>query len=80
MKSLTRMAITTLGGAAALAFAVGFGGVGASPVGTTPATTAHTSSNVAPAPPSTAATGGITSGGAGVHIATLTGCVLDLDC
>jgi hypothetical protein len=76
MKSPTKMKIATFGGAAALALAVGFGGVGAGPVGNTPATTAHTSSHVAPAP----APGAVANGGAEVHPATLTGCVAGLDC
>jgi hypothetical protein len=76
MKSPTKMKIATFGGAAALALAVGFGGVSAGLVGNTPATTTHASSHAAPAP----APGAVANGGAGVHTATLTGCVTGLDC
>lgn len=74
MKSLNKLTITTFGGAAALAFAVGFGGIAAMPVDTTPAPPAHTSSNAAAAP--TAAG----SADAAVHQATLVGCISGLDC
>ena len=59
------------GGAAALAFVVGFGGVGVSSLGDTPTTTTHLCSalqqrlhNAAP----------------GVHYANSTNCVAGLDC
>jgi hypothetical protein len=71
MKSQTKMTITTFSGAAALAFAVGFGGLGASPV--TPAPAAHASSSVAPAAPNAPAP-------SAVHQAILTGCIAGLDC
>ena len=61
--------IVTFGAAAALAVAVGFGGAGVGLAGNTPATTAHTSAHVVPAPAS-----------AGVHTATLSDCVSGLDC
>jgi hypothetical protein len=63
--------IAMLGSAAALAFAVGFGGVGVSPLGNTPTTTAH------PAPRAAAASA---PAAPGVHYATLTGCIAGLDC
>jgi hypothetical protein len=58
------------GGAAALALAVGFGGVGASSLGDNPPTTqpAH---HVAAAPANPAPA---------VHQATLAGCISGLDC
>lgn len=73
MKSLTKMTITTFSGAAAVAFAVGFGGIGATPNMSTPAPAAHASSTVAPAVPTAAGDGR-------VHQAVLTGCVAGLDC
>ena len=63
--------IAMFGSAAALAFAVGFGGVGVSSLGNTPTTTAHPAPRAAAAP-STAAPG--------VHYANLTSCVAGLDC
>jgi hypothetical protein len=71
MKSLSKLTITTFSGAAALAFAVGFGGIATTPMGTTPAAAAHASSN-APVAPSTP--------GSTVHQATLVGCISGLDC
>jgi hypothetical protein len=62
--------IAMFGGAAALALAVGFGGVGVSSMGDTP-TTAHPAPRVAAAPAHAAP---------GVHYATLAGCVVGLDC
>ena len=61
--------IAMLGSAAALAFAVGFGGVGVSSFGSTPTTqpAPRVASSAAPAAP-------------GVHNATLAGCVAGLDC
>lgn len=83
MKSGARTAIAMLGGAAALVFAVGFGGGGIAADSTT-TTTTHPSSGETPAPHKPAAseglTGGAGPGGAGGHIATLTGCVVGLDC
>lgn len=73
MKSLTKMTITTFSGAAAVAFAVGFGGIGATPNMSTPAPTTHASSSVAPAVAGA-------PGNGGVHQAVLTGCISGLDC
>jgi hypothetical protein len=56
--------------AAALAFAVGFGGVGVSSLGDTPTNT-HPAPHAASAPVHTAP---------GVHYANLTACVSGLDC
>jgi hypothetical protein len=50
-----------LGGAAALAFAVGFGGVGVSSLDSATTPTTHPAASAAPAP--------------GVHVATLTGLI-----
>jgi hypothetical protein len=67
------MRYPTLGdGAAALAVAVGFGGVGVSSLDNTTPTTTHPAASVAPADAQAPASG--------VHIATLTGCVSGLDC
>jgi hypothetical protein len=63
--------IAKFGGAAALAFAVGFGGVGANPPGNTTTPTTHPAPSAAPAPAKPAS---------GVHTATLTGCIAGLDC
>jgi hypothetical protein len=69
----TKKAVAMFGGAAALAFAVGFGGgVGVSSLGPATAATTHPAASVAPAAAQTPASG--------VHIATLTGCVSGLDC
>lgn len=65
-------AVAVLGGAAALAFALEFGGVGAgSPGNTTP-----------PQPAASVVPSGAQAPGSGVHIhvATLAGCVSGLDC
>ncbi len=72
MKAQIKMAIAVFGGAAAVVLAVGFGGVGVSPMGGASTAPTHPSSSVTPARPETAAPG--------VHIATLTGCVAGLDC
>jgi hypothetical protein len=72
MKALPKTAVAMFGGAAALALVVGFGGIGAGPVGGASATTTHPSSSVTPAPTHAANTG--------VHAATLTGCIAGLDC
>ena len=61
----TKKTIAMVGGAAALAFAVGFGGVGVSSLGSTMTPTTHHAASVAPAPAQEAAPG--------VHNATLTG-------
>ena len=68
----TKKALAMFVGAAALAFAVGFGGVGVSSLDNTTAATTHPASSVAPAAAQTPASG--------VHVATLTGCVSGLDC
>ena len=72
MKSLTKMTITTFSGAAAVAFAVGFGDIGATPNMSTPAPAAHASSSVAPTVPA--------PGNGGVHQAVLAGCISGLGC
>lgn len=74
----TKTALTMFGGAAALAVAVGFGGVAANTVASALPTTLPTTSSVTPALPNAATTG--SPSGSGVHIATLTGCVSGLDC
>jgi hypothetical protein len=61
----TKKTITMVGGAVALALAVGFGGVGVTSLGSTTAPTTHPASSVAPAPANGAARG--------VHNDTLTG-------
>ncbi len=58
--------IAMVGGVAALAVAVGFGGVGLSPLGSTTTPTTHPTASVVPAPAEVPS---------GVHIATLTGCI-----
>jgi hypothetical protein len=63
----TKKTVAMFGGAAALAFAVGLGGVGVNAAGSNP-TTGHPSSSVIPA---TAASGSSTGSGSGVHSATL---------
>jgi hypothetical protein len=63
--------IAMFGGAAALAFAVGFGGVDVGSLGNTPTTAAHPTPSTAVAPANAAP---------GVHFATLTGCIAGLDC
>jgi hypothetical protein len=65
------MTITTFGAAAALAVAVGFGGVGAAAADHPPVAPSHASSSVAPTPG---------AAGAGTHHATLAGCISDLNC
>ena len=63
--------IAMFGSAAALALAVGFGGVGVNSLGNTPTTNAPSAPSVAPAPAHPAS---------GVHYANLTGCIPSLDC
>ncbi len=65
----TKKTIAMFGGAAALAVAVGFGGIGVSSQDTTPATAAHPAASVAPAKGATP----------GVDVATLTTCISGLD-
>lgn len=67
MKTRITTAVAALGGMAAVTLALGFGGVPAGPTAAAPAT--HSSSGIAPAPAA-----------AGVHQATLAGCVSGLDC
>jgi hypothetical protein len=76
MRSQTKTAIKMFGGVAAVAIAVGLGGVGVDALSSTP-TTGHLSSQVVPAP---AASGSSAGSGSGVHAATLTGCISGLDC
>ncbi|GBG39026.1 hypothetical protein [Mycobacterium montefiorense] len=71
MKSQTKMTITTFGAAAALAFAVGFGGLGASPAAAAPAPATHAPSSVTPA--NASAPGSI-------HQAVLIACISGLNC
>jgi hypothetical protein len=63
--------IAMFGGAAALAFAVGFGGVGVTSPGKTQTTMAQPAPSATPAPAKVAP---------GVHFARLTGCIAGLDC
>jgi hypothetical protein len=68
----TKKTIAMFGGAAALAFAVGFGGgVGVSSLGNTATPTTHPPASASQAPATAAP---------GVHIATLTGCISGLGC
>ena len=62
--------IAMFGSAAALAFAVGFGGIGVSALGNTPTTPTHAAPPVAAAP----------APASNVHDATLTGCISGLGC
>ncbi|WP_167374025.1 hypothetical protein [Mycobacterium paraffinicum] len=62
-----RTAVAVFGGMAAVALAVGFGGLGVSPTG---AAATHSPSAITSAP-------SVASGG---HPATLAGCVSGLDC
>jgi hypothetical protein len=76
MKAQTKTAIAMLGGEAALAVTVGFSGIGVNATGSTPTTTAHTSSGAAPPAPNAT----ISGSGNGVHVATLTSCIAGLGC
>ena len=76
MKAQAKTAIAMFGGAAALALTVGFGSVGVSPVGSGSTVTTHPSTSVAPAHPDAVAP----AGHAGVHTATLTGCIPGANC
>ncbi len=76
MKALRRTAVAIFGGAAALALTVGFGGIDLSPAGSASATPTHASSSVTQARPNAATP----APDAGVHTATLTGCIAGLDC
>lgn len=69
MKSQTKKTLTTLGGAAVLAFAVGFGGLGdgSATAAPAPATPAHAAASVAPV-------------AGGVHHGVLTACIIGLNC
>ncbi len=75
MKSRTKTAIGALGGAAAVALTVGFGGLGFAPMGDGSAVTTHPAPSVAQHPQQAA-----TPAGNGVHIATLTGCIAGANC
>ncbi|WP_082953322.1 hypothetical protein [Mycobacterium sp. E3251] len=72
MKVQNHRAAAVFGGMTAVMLAVVFGGVSAGPTGGAGAPATHSSSRVALAPPDAA--------GAGVHSATLAGCVSGLDC
>jgi hypothetical protein len=74
----TKTALTMFGGAAALAVAVGFGGIAANTVANALPASLPTTSGVTPALPN-AATPGSPSGNT-VHHAVLTGCISGLDC
>jgi hypothetical protein len=76
MKAQAKATIAMFGGAAALAVAVGFGGVAISQVGGSATTTTHPSTSVTPARPDVDAL----AGHAGVHPATLTGCIPGANC
>jgi hypothetical protein len=67
----TKNTIAVFGGAALLAVAVGFGGVGVNTPGNATTATTHPAPSAAPAPAKAAPN---------VHFATLTGCVSGLDC
>jgi hypothetical protein len=76
MKAHVKAAIAMFGGATALALTVGFGGVGVRPVSAAPTSTTHASSSATSARPDAAAS----TGGTGMHAATLAACVSGLDC
>lgn len=69
MKTRITTAVAALGGMAAVTLALGFGGVPVGPTGGAAAPATHSSSGIAPA-----------HAAAGVHQATLAGCVSGLDC
>ena len=75
MRSRTKKALVTLGGAAAVALTVGFGGLGTTPMGQGSTVTTHPSSSVAQHPQQAA-----TAAANGVHVATLTGCIAGANC
>ncbi|OBH45856.1 hypothetical protein [Mycobacterium mantenii] len=72
MRITIKKAIAAFGGAAAVVLAVGFGPAGVSPADNAPPATMHSSSSAAPIQPGPAA--------AGVHVATLVGCVPGANC
>ncbi|BBY37155.1 hypothetical protein MMAN_12890 [Mycobacterium mantenii] len=72
MRTTIKKAIAAFGGAAAAILAVGFGPAGVSPADNAPAATMHRSPGVAPTQPGPAP--------AGVHVATLVGCVPGANC
>jgi hypothetical protein len=76
MKAQAKTTIATFGGAAALALTVGLGGVGVSPVGSGSTASTHPSTSVALARPDVVAP----AGQAGVHPATLAGCIFGANC
>jgi hypothetical protein len=76
MKAQAKTAIAVFGGAATLALTVGFGGIGVGPMGGSSTMTTHPSTSVAPAHPDAVAP----AGHAGVHTATLTGCIPGANC
>ena len=81
MKTETKKAMAVFGGAAALVFAVGLGGV-AEKTFSGGVTAATPSTSVTPAYSAPAVSGQLTgSAGLGVHtVVTLVGCVSGLDC
>lgn len=76
MKAQAKTAVAMLGGAAALALTIGYGGVGVSPAGTAWTVTTHPSTSVAPARPHANAP----ADQGAVHPATLTGCIPGANC
>ena len=76
MRARAKTATAMLGGAAALALTLGFGGVGTSPVASGLTATTHPPASVAPARPDVA----VPAGHTGVHTAALTGCVVGDTC
>ncbi|BAX92853.1 hypothetical protein [Mycobacterium shigaense] len=74
MKSPTKMTMMTFSGAAALAFAVGFGGVGPTPVANKPNPPTSASAHVVQARAEAGSTGSLTQ-----H-AEFVGCISDLNC
>jgi hypothetical protein len=80
MKSEARKAMAVFGGAAALVFAVGLGGL-AEETFSDGSTAATPTTSVTPAHSAPSVPGQLTgSAGPGVHAATLVGCVSGLDC
>ncbi len=77
MKALTKTAVAMSGGVVAVVLTVGFGGSGLSPAGGAGSTTQPSSSLTQALPKPKTAT---PERSAGIHIATLTGCVSGLDC
>lgn len=74
MKTHARTALAMFGGAAAVAWTVGFGGLATTLTSETSTTTHPSSSEVRDGQPTTPA------GNDTVHIATLTGCIAGANC